>query len=386
MEATSCPKGGNMWRYWYGLTQAWGSTTYDWALGQILLRCREEVLPAEPDRELCQREDTGLPWGKPYRGRIHIWDYPEGIRPYGHLAQYRGWPETRFTIRETELEEKKVLVSPGEGEWHSKRDTGQFFPPITYPIHGKRLAQRRDCRILRRCSVSPSPQLCRCLPKRHRAPTHGRRQHSEWSEPSPPRGHGSPCDWYSKVTASTILWANLCLETDFPFCWLPRQTKSCSEFLKLRVRSTYMRNALTGHSNAKAGSASSEGSACRFTTWSQKDVVGTLGTYPGRGLKTTWEYTGPNTRHSLLTENAWRSPSFWWKWALSSRQEFQLYWVQRLKGAPLKSSQDDREVPRGHKGYSGGVHPPGTLQEPHDEIMLSQGPAVHCIVVGHFKV
>ncbi len=41
-EATSCPKGGNMWRHWYGLTQAWGSTTYDWTLGQILPRCREE--------------------------------------------------------------------------------------------------------------------------------------------------------------------------------------------------------------------------------------------------------------------------------------------------------------------------------------------------------
>ncbi len=66
------------WRNWYGLTQALGSTTYDWALGQILPRCREEVLPTEPDRELCQREDTGLPWGKTYRGRIHIWDYPEG--------------------------------------------------------------------------------------------------------------------------------------------------------------------------------------------------------------------------------------------------------------------------------------------------------------------
>ncbi len=63
------------------------------------------------------------------------------------------------------------------------------------------------------------------------------------------------------------------------------------------------------------------------------------------------------------------------------RQEFQLDWVQRLKGAPLKSSQDDREVPRGHKGRPGGIHPPGPLQEPHDEIMLSQGPAVHCIVV-----
>ncbi len=42
MEATSCPKGGNMWRHWYGLTEAWRSTTYDWTLGQILPRCREE--------------------------------------------------------------------------------------------------------------------------------------------------------------------------------------------------------------------------------------------------------------------------------------------------------------------------------------------------------
>ncbi len=31
-------------------------------------------------------------------------------------------------------------------------------------------------------------RLCRCLPKKRRAPTHGRRQHSWWSEPSPPRG------------------------------------------------------------------------------------------------------------------------------------------------------------------------------------------------------
>ncbi len=48
-----------------------------------------------------------------------------------------------------------------------------------------------------------------------------------------------------------------------------------------------MRNALTGHGNTKAGSAFSEGSACRFTTRSRKGVVGTLGTYPGRGLRTT---------------------------------------------------------------------------------------------------
>ncbi len=29
-------------------------------------------------QKLCHREDTGLPWGKPYHGRIHIWDYPKG--------------------------------------------------------------------------------------------------------------------------------------------------------------------------------------------------------------------------------------------------------------------------------------------------------------------
>ncbi len=31
-KATSCPKGGDMWRHWYGLTQAWGSTTYGMGL------------------------------------------------------------------------------------------------------------------------------------------------------------------------------------------------------------------------------------------------------------------------------------------------------------------------------------------------------------------
>ncbi len=39
--------------------------------------------------------------------------------------------------------------------------------------------------------MSPSPQLCRCLPKRRCAPTHGRRQYSWWSEPSPPGGTAS---------------------------------------------------------------------------------------------------------------------------------------------------------------------------------------------------
>ncbi len=47
------------------------------------------------------------------------------------------------------------------------------------------------------------------------------------------------------------------------------------------------------------------------------------------------------------------------------RQELQLDWVQRLRGAPLNSSQDDREVPRGHKGRPGGKPPSGTSQWDH---------------------
>ncbi len=65
----------------------------------------------------------------------------------------------------------------------------QFFPPITYPTHRKKLAQCGDCRILQRCSVSRSPQLCRCLPKRRRAPTYGKRQGSHHALP---RSGGEP--------------------------------------------------------------------------------------------------------------------------------------------------------------------------------------------------
>ncbi len=180
---------------------------------------------------------------------------------------------------------KRCSHPPGEGEWRSKHDTGQLFPPITcYPTHGKRLAQR-DCKIWWRCSVLPSPLLYRCLPEKRRAPTHRRRQHSVWREPSPPGGTarleiGKPRRWHPLSSGPTSTWRQPSLSAD---------RESWSELLKLRVRSTYMRNALTGHSNAKAGSDSSEGSACRFTTWSRKGMVGTVVTYPGWGLRTAWE-------------------------------------------------------------------------------------------------
>ncbi len=88
-----------------------------------------------------------------------------------------------------------------------------------YPTHRKRLAIPRDCRILLRCSLSPSPQLCRCLPERRRASTHGRRQHSEWSEPSPPGGTarleiGTPRRRHPLSSGPASVWKQPSLSAD----------------------------------------------------------------------------------------------------------------------------------------------------------------------------
>ncbi len=147
-----------------------------------------------------------------------------------------------------------------------------------------------------------------------------------------------------------------------------------------------MRNALTGHSNAKAGSASSEGSACRFIHLIAEGRGGNLGHVSRPGSQDNVRVDRPEHKALFAYRKRLEVPdpfdgSERGQERCLKRQELQLDWVQWLKGAPLKSSQDDREVPRGHKGRPGGIHLPGPLQEPHDEIMLSQGPAVHCIVV-----
>ncbi len=150
--------------------------------------------------------------------------------------------------------------------------------------------------------------------------------------------------------ASTIQWANLCLETAFPFCCPPWQTKSCSELLTLRVWSTYMHNALKGHSNTKAGSASSEGSACRFTTWSRRG--GNLGHVSRPGSQDNVRVDRPKHKALFAYRKRLEVPdpfdgSERGQERCFKRQELQLDWVQQLKGAPLKSSQDDREGTRG---------------------------------------
>ncbi len=101
-----------------------------------------------------------------------------------------------------------------------------------------------------------------------------------------------------------------------------------------------------------AGSASSRGSACKFTTWSLKGMVGTLGTYPGRGLRTTWESAGPNSRHESSTENACRSPTLL---TVANAERSTVFRDRNIsstdcrgsKGAPLKA---DRTEGRSQEG------------------------------------
>ncbi len=108
-----------------------------------------------------------------------------------------------------------------------------------------------------------------------------------------------------------------------------------------------------------AGSASSRGSACKFTTWSLKGMVGTLGTYPGRGLRTTWESAGPNSRHESSTENACRSPTLL---TVANAERSTVFRDRNLsstdcggsKGAPLKADRTEGRSQEGTRWGRGG--------------------------------
>ncbi len=63
-----------------------GNTTYSWVLGQILPRCRDEVLTESSVKEKTRVYHEGNLTMEEYTYGINR----RGIRPYGHLAQYRG--------------------------------------------------------------------------------------------------------------------------------------------------------------------------------------------------------------------------------------------------------------------------------------------------------
>ncbi len=110
-----------------------------------------------------------------------------------------------------------------------------------------------------------------------------------------------------------------------------------------------------------AGSASSWGSARNLTTWSLKGVVGTLDTYPGRGLRTTWELPGLNSRHESSTENTCRSPTLL---TMANAARSTVFNDRNLsstdcrgsKGSPLKADRTkgrSQEVTRwGRRGFN----------------------------------
>ncbi len=71
--------------------------------------------------------------------------------------------------------------------------------------------------------MSPSPQLYSCLPERCCVPMHRRRQHSVWSELSPPRstahlGIGAPRRWHPLSSGLTSAWRQPSLSADSSVC------------------------------------------------------------------------------------------------------------------------------------------------------------------------
>ncbi len=215
--------------------------------------------------------------------------------------------------------------------------------------------------------MSPSPQLCRCLPKRRRVPTHERRQHSWWSEPSPPGGTarlatGTPRRRPPLSSGPTSVWRQPSLSAALrgrqraarSFWRSGCGPRICAMFLR---DTTTLRLDLPPPRAVLAGSPPDRGRAW-WEPWAriQAGVSRQRESRPAEH-KALFAY-----RKRLEVPDPFDGSESGQERCLK-RQELQLDWVQRLKGAPLKSSQDDREVPRGHKGGPGGIHPPFRGQE-----------------------
>lgn len=92
METTSRPQGDNMWSYKYGLTL--GAVLHMKDLCSKSCLDREGInASTEMGRVDPAQGKTGLPTGKLYRGRTHIWDHQEGITTYGAPSIVQGLTE-----------------------------------------------------------------------------------------------------------------------------------------------------------------------------------------------------------------------------------------------------------------------------------------------------
>ncbi len=169
-----------MWRHWYGLTQAWGSTTYDWTLGQILLRCRK------------------LSW----------------------LPGVLGGTPPGFTVRELNWRRKRCSYPRMRGNGAASMTPASSSRPLPVTQHtGRDWFNAETVESCEGVRCRPARKLCRCPPERCRAPTHGRRQYSEWSEPSPPGGTarleiGTPRQRHPLSSRPTSVWRQRSLSAE----------------------------------------------------------------------------------------------------------------------------------------------------------------------------
>ncbi len=97
----------------------------------------------------------------------------------------------------------------------------------------------------------------------------------EWALNS--MGHCNPEEKYANVIASTNHLEIICFVTGPPLAWLPKQTKSCYDFLYEAERSMYILRALTGQirdSWLPVGGENAES----VMTWALNEVESILGT------------------------------------------------------------------------------------------------------------
>ncbi len=80
------------------------------------------------------------------------------------------------------------------------------------------------------------------------------------------------------LIASTNHLEILCFVTGLPLAWLPKPTKSCSDFLYEAERSMYTFGALMGHSRYNSWLTVEGESAQSAMTWALNGVESTLGT------------------------------------------------------------------------------------------------------------
>ncbi len=204
----------------------------------------------------------GLPWEKPYRGRIHIWDYPEGnqaIRTPSPVQGLTGDPGDLTPVLGRSLdcsaqsdcrgglEDSTRVHRPGNWTGGEKRRSyprvrGNGAASVTPASSSRPLLTQHTGRDWLNAEIVESCEGVWCRPARSSADVCQRNAMRRGNTPSGVSPHPQGARLALRLVRqgnSTIQWANLCLETAFPFCCPPWQTKSCSELLTLRVRSTY---------------------------------------------------------------------------------------------------------------------------------------------------